>query len=132
MSAPHDADRSNAQDAALPWHNSAYHVAARYKVLADVLAVQVHFVEIEVGGRVLPHAPGMVQLFYCLEGEATFLLDEAELATHRGDCVTVGRRSVRGIINRGTTPLRLLLIQPQVDPIAVARAWLRAFPFISR
>jgi mannose-6-phosphate isomerase-like protein (cupin superfamily) len=106
--------KSNASDSDLPWQSSAYHVAARYKALDtrwEAEGIQVQFVEIEAGGRILPHAQKTTEVLYCLAGEGHFSLDTEEVAISSGDCIVAPRRQVQGISNRGNVALQLLIIQ---------------------
>ncbi len=102
----------NAFDDSLPWRSSAYHVAARYKELESGAGLRIHYVEVEVGGRILPHAPKRTEFFFILDGEGSVSLDAEESPCHAGDCFLAPSDRVRGVVNKGTSPLRLLLIQP--------------------
>ncbi len=103
--------KSSVKDEGLPWRSSAFHVAARYKEVGHAEGLVLLYTEVKAGGRILPHAPKCGELLYCLEGEGVFLLDESESPCHEGDCFVAPRDSVRGVVNAGATPLRLLIIQ---------------------
>ncbi|MBA3534490.1 MAG: cupin domain-containing protein [Ardenticatenales bacterium] len=106
--------KANARESTLPWQSDAYHVAARYKEL-DTLwegeGVQVQYVEVEAGGRILPHTRKTTELLYCLTGEGRFTLDKEEIAISSGDCFVAPRHRVQGVSNQGGAPLHLLIIQ---------------------
>ncbi|MGH2541973.1 MAG: cupin domain-containing protein [Ardenticatenaceae bacterium] len=103
--------KRNVNDEDVPWRSGAYHVAARYRELAVGAGGRIQYVEVEVGGRILPHAPKQEQVWFCLDGEGSFIVDNEETTCRSGDCLAAPRNSVRGVVNQGTAPLRLLIVQ---------------------
>lgn len=105
---------ANVRDAALPWQRDPFHVAARYKLLEswwEVGGLQARYIEIEVGGRILPHAPQQGELLYCLAGEGLFTLEEEAVTIRAGDCFAAPRGCIQGLVNEGEEALHLLSIQ---------------------
>ena len=120
--------KQNVEERSIPWQSHAYHVWARFKVLETAglpLAARVLYVEVEVGGRILPHAQKQSELLFCLEGEAIFSLDGEETELRAGDSVAIRREQVQGVRNQGNVPLRLLVIQAAEEP-PERSGWLRA------
>ncbi len=120
--------KQNADERSLTWQSHAYHVSARFKVLevgGMARTTRVLYVEVDVGGRILPHAQKQSQLLYCLEGAGIFSLDGEETELRKGDSVAIPRQQVQGVRNQGDVPLRLLVIQAAEEP-PERTGWLRA------
>lgn len=120
--------KQNVDERSLPWQSHAYHISARFKTLEVAglaLTARVLYVEVEVGGRILPHAQKQSELLFCLEGEGIFSLDGEETELRAGDSVAIPRQQVQGVRNQSDEPLRLLVIQTVEEP-PEQRGWLRA------
>jgi quercetin dioxygenase-like cupin family protein len=117
----------NVEEPTVPWESYAYHLATRFKRLAlEDLAptMQALYVEVEVGGRILPHAQKHAELLFCIEGEGVFSLDEEETELRTGDSLVIRRGGVQGVRNEGETSLRLLVIEATSEG-AARGGWLR-------
>ncbi|HEX8681592.1 MAG TPA: cupin domain-containing protein [Ardenticatenaceae bacterium] len=120
--------KQNVDERSLPWQSHAYHVSARFKVLevgGMGLTTQVLYVEVDVGGRILPHAQKQSEFLFCLEGEGSFSLNGEETELRAGDSVAIPRQQVQGVQNQGDEPLRLLVIQA-AEGTPERIGWLRA------
>ncbi len=120
--------KQNVDERSVPWQSHAYHVSARFKTLEVgemASAARVLYVEVEVGGRIIPHAQKQSELLYCLEGEGIFSLNGEETELRAGDSVAIPRQQVQGVRNQGDEPLRLLVIQAAEEPPEQS-GWLRA------
>ena len=98
-----------------PWRNEAYYVAARYRELelaGLTSGLVARWVEVEVGGRLLPHARSSVVLYVGLEGVARLTVGEEETTLGPGELVAVPPGRARGLRNEGAATVRLLLIEP--------------------
>lgn len=118
----------NVAEPAVSWESYAYHLATRFKRLElDELTptLQALYVEVEAGGRILPHAQKRSELLFCIEGAGIFSLDEEETALGAGDSIVIRRGGVQGVRNQGDAPLRLLIVEATEGEAASGSVWLR-------
>lgn len=102
--------KRNAHDEALPWQREAYYVAARYRPLATT-GVGLRYVEVEPGGRILPHASREAEWLFCMAGQGRMRVGEEETTLWPGDCVAVAAGALQGLVNDGAELLALLLVR---------------------
>lgn len=107
--------KTNLYAEGLPWQQEAYYLAARYRQVSlaglRLEAATFLYIEVAAGGRILPHAQPEPEWLFCMEGSATFNLDEEETTLAAGDALLVPARAVQGLLNDGPAPLRLLLVR---------------------
>lgn len=99
----------------LPWQQEAYYLAARYRQVdlagLNLEAATFLYIEVAAGGRVLPHAQPWPEWLFCIEGSASFTLDEQESDLSTGDTLLVPAHAIQGLLNDSAAPCRLLLIR---------------------
>lgn len=114
------------RDDRLPWQREPYHLAARYKEISPLDGLDgshLFYVEIEEGGRILPHATTLDELLFCLAGSGRFTLDDEETELREGESLLAPRGGVQGLVNEGSGPMRLLLLRGAAPPLGVRLLW---------
>jgi mannose-6-phosphate isomerase-like protein (cupin superfamily) len=115
--------KSNAFDPSLPWQSAAYYIAARHRELAGATLLQtpqVRYIEVEAGGRILPHAHGQPELYFCIDGHGVFTRNKESVPLEAGDYLLVPPGCIQGLDNTGKHPLRLLAIMLHHEQMGVA------------
>ena len=119
----------NVYEDGLAWQTRAYHLAARQKevrLMNQALNGTLFFVEIAVGGRILPHSQPQTDLLFCIEGIGTLSLSKASTILKTGDMLQLPADIVRGIVNEGQQVLRLLVVRTEAEEEQVElKEWVR-------
>jgi mannose-6-phosphate isomerase-like protein (cupin superfamily) len=114
--------KANAYDPSLPWQSAAYYIAARHRELAGSTLLQtpqVRYIEVEAGGRILPHAHGQPELYFCIDGHGAFTRNQESIPVEAGDYHLVPPGCIQGVDNAGELPLRLLAIMLHHEQMGV-------------
>lgn len=107
------------------WRAEAIHQAARYRSIGASATVDLRFLLVEAGGRLLPHAVARDRLYVCLEGSGVLECGGQRETIRAGQVVRLAGGVVRSLANAGEGRLLLIELEPPEPSVGQWVRWRR-------